>query len=118
MAEGTATLYECTNQACTLGKVGEPGHFTGGITADQVNLLTGTPVESLEEGADYGEGICPNCGKPGTEVGTHSYDENAGTDPTEGEDPMPARINAMAELAGLTKRDEAQKEVVWGDTNA
>ena len=42
----TLTLYECTNDTCTLGTLGNPGHFTGGMTAEQVNLLTGRPVES------------------------------------------------------------------------
>lgn len=119
MAEGSATLYECTNEGCSLGKVGEPGHFTGGITAEQVNLLTGTPVEALEEGTDYGEGVCTNCGTKGAAVGEHTYDANAGTDPTEGEDPMPARLNALAELAGLTKNsttpDKDTSGVVWGE---
>jgi hypothetical protein len=99
MAEGTATLYKCENTSCTLGKVGEPGHFTGGITAEQVNLLTGAPVESLEEGTDYGEGVCPNCGVKGTPDGEHSYSDEAGTDPTEGEDPMPTRLSALQKLA-------------------
>ncbi len=43
----------------------EPGHFTGGITAEQVNLLTGQPAETLEKDKDFGQGVCPNCGKPG-----------------------------------------------------
>ncbi len=60
--------YQCHNLACSLGARNAPGHFTGGITAAQVNLLTGAPEESLEEGKDYGDGICPNCGEKGTKA--------------------------------------------------
>lgn len=59
------TLYLCKNAACTLGTVQQPGRFTGGITALQKHLLTGAPLEALEDGVDHGEGICPNCGLPG-----------------------------------------------------
>lgn len=58
------TQYQCENPACSLGAVGEPGHFTGGMTAAGINLLTGRPVESLED-HEHGEGVCPNCGQPG-----------------------------------------------------
>ncbi len=61
------TLYECTNPACSLGTVGNPGRFTGGITKEQVTLLTGKPAEHLEPG-EHGNGVCPNCAKPGKEV--------------------------------------------------
>lgn len=60
--------YECANKACSLGTVGAPGRFTGGITSEQVTLLTGKPAEQQEKGVDHGEGICPNCGKSGKEV--------------------------------------------------
>jgi hypothetical protein len=60
--------YECTNKACSLGTVGVPGRFTGGITADQATLLTGKPAEHQEKGIDYGPGVCPNCAQPGKEV--------------------------------------------------
>lgn len=103
----TLTLYECDNPACSLGTVGHPGHFTGGITAEQVNMLTGTPVEHLTEGTDFGEGVCTNCGKPGNAVGDHSYAEHAGTEPTEGENPVFARLKMLA--------DEAGAEIVWSD---
>ena len=63
-----AKKYECTNSACVLGTVGEPGRFSGGITKEQVNLLTGAPVDSLKSGEDYGQGFCPNCGKQGKEL--------------------------------------------------
>jgi hypothetical protein len=58
-----AKTYQCDNPACSLGAVGEPGHFTGGITKDQVTLLTGNP-----EPEHHGKGVCPNCGKPGEET--------------------------------------------------
>jgi hypothetical protein len=56
-------LYQCTNPACSLGTVGAPGHFTGGITKEQVTILTGNP-----EPKEHGEGVCPNCAQPGKEV--------------------------------------------------
>lgn len=56
--------YRCENPACTLGARGVPGHFTGGITAHQVNVLTGKPVDQLDP-AEFGEGVCPNCGERG-----------------------------------------------------
>lgn len=85
MAE-TLIMYQCTNGSCPVGSTSEPGHFTGGITADQVNLLTGSPVEGLKEGTDFGEGICPNCGKKGAEVGTHEYADHAGSEVSESDD--------------------------------
>ena len=63
-----AKTYECTFQACTLGTLGQPGRFTGGITAEAVTLLTGKPPEHQEKGVDYGEGICPNCGQKGKAI--------------------------------------------------
>jgi hypothetical protein len=62
-----AKTYLCEAPHCTLGTVGAPGRFAVGITAEQVNLLTGKPVEQLEKGVDYGVGVCPNCGTPGKE---------------------------------------------------
>jgi hypothetical protein len=52
------TLYKCHNQSCSLGAVGQAGLFTGGITKEQVKILTGS------EGP-HGAGYCPNCGKKG-----------------------------------------------------
>lgn len=75
------TTYLCGAPNCTLGTVGQPGRFTGGITAAQVNLITGRPVEELLEGVDYGEGICPNCGTPAT-----SEDDSEGAVHDAGED--------------------------------
>lgn len=55
--------YQCDNPACSLGTVGQPGVFTGGISKTQVTLLTGDPNPE-----DHGRGVCPNCGKPGKEI--------------------------------------------------
>lgn len=57
-----AKLYECSNQACSLGTVGNPGRFTGGITKEQATMLTGEPDPK------HGPGVCPNCGTKGKEV--------------------------------------------------
>jgi hypothetical protein len=48
------SVYHCANDGID---------FTGGLTAQQKFLLTGQPVELLEEGTDFGEGFCPNCGR-------------------------------------------------------
>lgn len=58
------TVYECTNPACSLGTVGQPGRFTSGITPAQVTLLSGKPAEQLDD-TEHGDGVCPNCGKRG-----------------------------------------------------
>lgn len=63
-------VFECHNSACSLGAVGHPGRFTGGITPEHINVLTGRPVESVED-HEHGEGVCPNCGQKGTPVGIH-----------------------------------------------
>jgi hypothetical protein len=57
-----AKTYLCTNPACSLGTVGQPGRFTGGITPEQKTLLTGDP-----EPEEHGKGVCPNCGLTGEE---------------------------------------------------
>jgi hypothetical protein len=59
------TLYVCKNGGCTLGSLLQHGRFTGGISAEQKQMLTGKPLEQLKKGVDHGEGICPNCGQPG-----------------------------------------------------
>ena len=61
-------VYECRNSACSLGFAKDPGRFTGGMTAEQKTLVTGEPVDSLKKGVDYGDGICPNCGREGKAV--------------------------------------------------
>jgi hypothetical protein len=64
-------LYLCKNaDGCSLGTRGEAGYFTGGMTDEQANVITGKPVDAMERGVDYGQGICPNCGEAGEEVGT------------------------------------------------
>jgi hypothetical protein len=69
--------YRCDNETCTLGARGESGYFTGGITAEGKNILTGEPVEAMEEGTDFGEGVCPNCGEKGEEDGEHESVEGS-----------------------------------------
>ena len=66
-------LYRCDYDRCALGGVHNPGYFTGGPSAEAVNLLTAQPVEEMVEGQDYGEGVCPNCGSKGTREGVHEY---------------------------------------------
>lgn len=63
-----AKKYECHNPACVLGTVENPGRFTGGITKEALNVLTGKPVDDMKSGEDYGPGFCPNCGQKGTEI--------------------------------------------------
>ena len=70
----SATLYECHNNLCTLGTRVTPGQFTGGATQEQVMMITGDPE------AEFGEGICPNCGQPGKKTGEEFT-------PMQGEDP-------------------------------
>ena len=62
-----AKKYVCKNPACVLGTPVSLGRFTGGITKEQVHLLTGKPADLLEKGVDYGEGFCPNCADKGEE---------------------------------------------------
>lgn len=57
-------VYLCENPACSLGTVGAPGRFTGGITAEQATSLSGDPD------AEHGEGVCPSCGKAGVKEPT------------------------------------------------
>jgi hypothetical protein len=59
----SSELYLCHNPACSLGSMKQPGRFVGGITKEQAHLLSGTPLESLEKGVTYGDGVCPNCGQ-------------------------------------------------------
>ena len=62
-------FYECQNAGCALGTMGQAGgRFTAGITADALHILTGRPVDDMKKGEDYGDGICPNCGKKGKEI--------------------------------------------------
>lgn len=64
-------LYRCENAACPLGSLQQHGYFTGGITAEQVSVMTGQPVDSLADGKDFGEGFCPNCATRGKKDGVH-----------------------------------------------
>lgn len=56
-------VYVCENPACSLGVPGLPGRFTGGASPEMALRLTGNPE------APSGEGVCPNCGKPGSDAG-------------------------------------------------
>lgn len=67
-------VYECENQACTLGTPGAPGRFTGGAAKEAITLITGDP-----EPDKHGEGVCPNCGTPGKKVGDET--PHKGNDP-------------------------------------
>lgn len=58
-------LYQCRNKSCSLGDAHNPGHFTGGISKEQVTALTGDPEPEKDQ---YGQGVCPVCATPGTEV--------------------------------------------------
>ncbi len=62
-----AKTYVCSNKSCVLGTPGNPGRFSGGISKEQVHLMTGKPVDDLKSGEDYGAGFCPNCGQKGKE---------------------------------------------------
>lgn len=109
------TLYRCDAAGCTLGTRGEPGSFTGGISANAVHVLTGKPLESLVDGADFGEGLCPNCGTPGTEDGTHKtiaegVDPNAAAHAA-----VAARVADPADPLDAAGAQAALVELVGGD---
>jgi len=63
-----AKKFLCETPACTLGTAGNPGRFTGGITKDQLNVLTGAPIDQMKSGEHFGAGFCPNCGVQGREL--------------------------------------------------
>jgi hypothetical protein len=63
-----------------MGEPGQSAYFTDGMTQAQKALKTGMPVEQMEEGKDYGEGICPECGTPGTAV-EETFEPLVGDDP-------------------------------------
>lgn len=63
-----SSVYHCNEPTCSLGARGQTGRFTGGITPQGRNILLGRPVEECtaeNEGAVWGEGVCPNCGEQG-----------------------------------------------------
>lgn len=122
MATETVQVYRCENTSCPLGSREDPGKFSSGMTAEFFFLTTGNP--NGVEGEDWGEGICPNCGKPG--VAVHEETHVEGTDPYEDlhqiidarvqdkKDPLNAETSQEA-LMGLVEQREADKEV---DPNA
>jgi hypothetical protein len=65
-------MYHCSK--CNL-------NFTDGAEPANVVNLTGKPEESLEEGEDYGEGVCPNCGtnEKVEEAGEHDWNHGEDT---------------------------------------
>ena len=95
------TLYECRNVSCTLGTRHHPGSFTGGATAEQVLMITGDPE------APYGAGVCPNCGEPGVEAGTHEHIPD-------GDDPLASlHQSVMDKVArGAVSPTDAQAELL------
>lgn len=89
-------LYVCHNPACTLGSIHDPGRFAGGMTAQGKHLLTGAPPESLKEGDDYGDGICPNCGQKAELFDQQKEKEAALKDAKEAYEAQVAAIKAEA----------------------
>ena len=59
------TVYICEFAACSLGTPGEPGRFTQGMSAEGKSALSGEPLQTVEDGGGFGEGVCPNCGTKG-----------------------------------------------------
>lgn len=126
MGKNLGTVYECHNEACSSGSRVDPGRFTGGIAAEQVNLLTGAPVESLVEGKDYGEGFCPTCGEKGVSTDEEHISVN-GTDPYQDlhdeiqarvedeDDSLTARGAQAALVVAVKDREQAEREAVVSD---
>lgn len=75
-----AELYKCTNNTCVLGQPGQPAYFVEGMTQAQKALKSGMPIEQMEEGTDYGEGVCPECGTKGEAMG-ENFESLVGEDP-------------------------------------
>lgn len=76
--------FECHTPGCSLGSRVSPGIFTGGITKEGAAMLTGAPVESFtakDEGKTWGDGVCPNCGGPGTKMDDGQHVSHVGSDP-------------------------------------
>lgn len=100
----TETVYECQNEACSLGTPGTPGRFTGGATKEQITNLTGNP-----EPDKHGEGVCPNCGKPGKKAGSEPV-------PHKGHDPYKSLHQQVQERVedpdDKLNKDTAQDELV------
>lgn len=108
-------VYECENVACALGSRADHGRFTGGISAEQKNRLTGEPVESLVEGEDFGEGVCPSCGEPGTAT-DETHESVVGTDPhQELHDAVAARVADPDDKLTTTGAQAALLALIGGD---
>lgn len=125
MSKNLGTVYECHNEACSSGSRVDPGRFTGGITKEQVNLLTGDPVENMVEGRDYGEGFCPTCGQKGKATDEEQI-SHTGSDPYQDlHDAIQVRVDdpvdsltargAQAALVAAVNEREAPEETVEDD---
>jgi len=91
--ETEVALYHCENTQCPQGTVGSKGRFSGGISPEGVTLLTGRPeTDEWEEGVDYGEGVCPNCAKPGVPIDPEAEVEAALAD---AKDAYEAQVRAI-----------------------
>jgi len=110
------TIYECTNPNCALGSQFDHGKFTDGISARQKTMLTGQPEESLKEGVDFGEGVCPTCGEVGEPTDVQQT-------PVEGTDPhadlhakaAESIAPAMEELRAKLEAGEITQEELLGE---
>src|SRR5437870_887762 len=112
MSKTSLKLYRCENKTCTVGPRSEPGYFTGGVTANQVVLLTGRPLESLVDGVDYGEGICPNCATKATPT-KDRHVSVVGEDPHQHHhDAVAARVADPADPLTVDGAQEALEELV------
>jgi hypothetical protein len=95
-------LFLCTNPACSLGSRKDGGQFTGGATKGQITTLTGDP-----EPEHVGEGVCPNCGELGDEIGTH--ESAVGDDPY---DDLHQQVAGMVADENIpVNKDNAQAEL-------
>lgn len=103
----TTKVYECKNTACTLGTPKTPGRFSGGATRKQITNLTGDPTPEK-----HGEGVCPNCGEPGTEV-PNVPPPHEGTDPyARHHKAIQARVESEEDKLTADDAQEAFEELV------
>lgn len=99
----SAMIYHCPNKTgCDLGSRGEMGSFTGGMSAEMKERLTGEPKDTLKEGEDFGEGFCPNCGTKGIPTGEEHTSH-------EGEDPL-AEVHKEADASVRSEIDNVNEQ--------
>lgn len=109
----TVAVYECHNTACTLGTPGTPGRFTGGATKEQITTITGNP-----EPDKFGDGVCPNCGQPGTKAGTEPA-PHKGRDPNRRfHEEVEARVNDPEDKLNVNTAQDELTRLVEGATDA